>query len=646
MTTSAQAMSHEYPHQRTFNLNDAESRKYLLALTIAVVGVVYGDIGTSPLYAMRECFHGEHAITATQENVLGVLSLMVWSLIMMVTIKYMVFVMRADNRGEGGILALMALTLREAVNRPKLRNTIIILSLCGTALFYGDCMITPAISVLSAVEGLSLASPIFNEYVIPLTLVILVGLFVLQSMGTAVVGAWFGPIMCVWFSVLGILGIISTIQTPVVLLAFNPEYAWFFLINNGWEAFIVLGSVVLVITGGEPLYADMGHFGRFPIRLAWFTFVLPSIALNYFGQAALILREPEAVVNPFYHLVPEWGLYPLVILATAATIIASQAVISGVFSITRQAIQMGYSPRLDVRHTSEKEIGQIYIPASNWLLMVCVIGLVLGFRSSSNLAAAYGIAVTGTMVITSILAFFMLRKLWGWHWSVGFAIGTCFLIMDLAFFTSNLMKIPQGGWFPLLMGMVSFTFLATWRWGRELLQERMHSDMLPMEFLIEMIKVSPPLRVPGTAIFMTSDQVGVPPSLLHNLKHNKVLHERVVFLTVVSEDVPFLTDEKRIEVKPISDNFYRLIVRFGFKEDTNLPQIMEIAPKYGLDFNMMETTFFLGRETLLPSAKHMKDVVLWRKILFISMMRNSRNPADYFKIPPGRVIEIGTQISL
>jgi KUP system potassium uptake protein len=563
--------------------------------------------------------------------------------------------MRADNSGEGGILALTALTLRYWKADRKKVWWLVVLGIFGAALFYGDGIITPAISVLSAVEGLEIVSDMFKPYIIPSTIIILIGLFAVQRKGTASVGALFGPIMCVWFTVLAVLGFMAIIQQPIVLKSIIPYYAIEFLIHNKYQAFLVLGSVVLVMTGAEALYADMGHFGKRPIQQAWFYLVGPAILINYFGQGALLISRPETVTNPFYLLAPDWALVPLVILATAATVIASQAVISGAFSLTRQAIQLGFCPRMEIDHTSEEEVGQIYVPWINWVLLVAIIGLVLGFESSSNLAAAYGIAVTGTMVITTLFAFVAMKHMWKWGaWGTWTAI-IGFLSVDLVFFSANAIKIPQGGWFPIVVGIGIFTLMSTWKRGRELIAERMKPDLLEIDDFLMMIdpRNSSPsnslFRVPGTAVFMTSHQIGVPPALLHNLKHNKVVHERIVLLTLVVEDLPYIKDHDRVRVQDLGSNFFRVVAQYGFKEDPNVPKILESCHPYGLDFNEMETTFFLGRETLIPSkdkAKKRFSMAPWREKLFISMLRNSRSATDFFRIPSNRVIEIGTQLNL
>ncbi|TCO81049.1 KUP system potassium uptake protein [Plasticicumulans lactativorans] len=620
------------------------ARNGLAALTIGALGVVYGDIGTSPLYALRECFSGPHAIAATPDNVLGVISLIFWSLIIVVTLKYVVLVLRADNRGEGGILALMALVAENRQHGQRGRWLVIGLGLFGAALFYGDGMITPAISVLSAVEGLKTATPLFDPYVVPITLLILIGLFVVQSHGTARVGISFGPVMCLWFVVLGVLGIVQAVQTPQVFAALWPVHAVRFFAENGWHGFIVLGAVFLCLTGGEALYADMGHFGARPIRLAWFGLVLPGIVLNYFGQGALLLAMPAAADNPFYLLAPGWALYPLVALSTLATVIASQAVISGVYSLTRQAVQLGYCPRVTVIHTSADEMGQIYIPSVNWGLLVAVLGLVVGFGSSSALAAAYGIAVTITMVITALLLLLLAHRVWNWPRAVCVLLIVPFLLIDLAFFGANALKIGQGGWFPLVAGAGVYILMTTWQRGRELLATRMHEGSLPLTAFLADVEDGSVLRVPGTAVFLTSDPDGVPHTLLHNLKHNKVLHERVVLLTVLVEEVPRVDEADRVRVDVIGNSFFRVAVRYGFMEEPDVPLALGLCRPYGLDLEPMDTTYFLGRETLISTTR--PGMARWRERLFVNLSRNAARAMDFFRIPPNRVVELGTQIEL
>ena len=616
----------------------------LVALSISAIGVVFGDIGTSPLYTMKEIFTGSHGVTPTHDHVLGALSLVLWALLIVVSLKYVIFIMRADNRGEGGIMALLALTLKNSPSDTRSRWVLMSMGIFGAALFYGDGVITPAISVLSAVEGLEIATPALKPYVIPITLAVLAGLFMFQRKGTASVGALFGPVMIAWFSTLALLGVVNILNEPAVLQAVNPWYGAQFFIEHKWHAFLALGAVVLAVTGGEALYADMGHFGRMPIKTAWFVFVLPALLLNYFGQGALLIHDPAAAQNPFYLLAPSWALYPLVILATLATVIASQAVISGAFSVTRQAMQLGYCPRLEIQHTSEREIGQVYLPMINWTLLAAIIVLVLEFRTSSNLAAAYGIAVTGTMAIDTILAVVVARAMWGWGWARAGAVAAFFLVIDLSFFSANALKIPQGGWFPLVVGIIVFTLLSTWKRGRQLMFDRMKESAIALGPFLAGITTHPPTRVEGTAVFLVAQPDSVPHAMLHNLIHNKVLHERVVLLTVLTEDVPHVPDIDHVEVQPLGNDFYRILVRYGFKDEPNIPQALEQCKTFGMEFNMMETSFFLSRETLIATVA--PGMALWREKLFVSMARNAGSATAYFKIPTNRVVELGTQIEL
>lgn len=617
----------------------------MASLSLAALGVVYGDIGTSPLYTMREVFAGtHHPVPVTPDNVLGILSLVLWSLIMVVTIKYVAFIMRADNRGEGGIMALIALASQQAAGDARKLKFIMMAGILGACMFYADGMITPAISVLSAVEGLEIATPKLVHWVIPITLVVLFVLFWSQRHGTGMMGKMFGPIMLLWFATLAILGIMNILHNPSVLRAVNPMYAFHFFTDNGTLAFLALGAVVLAVTGGEALYADMGHFGRRPIRLAWFGFVLPALILNYFGQGSLILHDPAAVKNPFYLLAPDWLLYPLVGLATLATVIASQAVISGAFSVSRQALQLGYLPRMLVQHTSESEEGQIYLPRINWILMVSVMLLVIGFGSSSNLAAAYGIAVTGDMVITTLLSALVFHGLWGWSWTRTVALASIFLVVDLAFFGANILKIPAGGWFPILIGIIIFTLMTTWKRGRSLLYKQLESEAMELRTFIEAIGYHPPTRVEGTAVFMTPNPNGVPHALLHNLKHNKVLHNQVVLATVSIGDVPYVPEIERIQVEHLNNGFHRVRVRYGFKDQPDLPRDMEACAAYGLNMDMMDTSFFIGKETLI--AKTHSEMSAWREKLFMTMFRNADSVSNYFKLPPNRVVEVGSQVTL
>ncbi|HEU4799123.1 MAG TPA: potassium transporter Kup [Gemmatimonadales bacterium] len=619
--------------------------KYLAILSLTALGIVYGDIGTSPLYAVRESFLPSHGIAVSRENVLGVLSLIFWSLILVISIKYLIFILRADNRGEGGILALASLATPMGIRQRSGRWGLIMLGLFGTALLYGDGMITPAISVLSAVEGLEVATPLFEPYILPITIAILIGLFLSQHHGTARVGGIFGPVTLLWFLVLAILGVSQLVREPGVLAAINPIHGFTFFVDNGWRGFTVLGSVFLVVTGGEALYADMGHFGKRPIRVAWFLVVLPALLLNYFGQGALLIHTPAAVENPFYRMVPPWALYPVVILATAATVIASQALISGAFSLTMQAVQLGFIPRVAIDHTSARERGQIYIPGVNWTLMLACIGLVLGFRSSSNIAAAYGVAVTTTMVITTLLFFVVARERWKWSLPVVLLVTGFFLAIDLAFWGANLLKVPHGGWFPLVVGAIIFAVMTTWKRGRRILGERLAAaGMLPTDVFLKDLAARSLTRVPGTAVFLYGNPEATPPALLHNLKHNKILHARVVFLVVETAEVPHVPAQERARVEDLGQNFYRITLLYGFMEEPDVPEALQALRAEGLEFKGLETTYFLGRETLIPSPK--RGMARWREHLFAVMHRNARTATSFFRLPPNRVVELGAQIEL
>ncbi len=617
----------------------SDAHKNLPAITVAAIGVVFGDIGTSPLYALKEIFNGHHPIPVTPENILGILSMVVWSIVALVSVKYVAIIMRADNRGEGGSLALLALVTERAKN-PRMSWIITLLGIFAAALFYGDSMITPAISVLSAVEGLEIITPTLKPYVIPITLLIITGLFFIQKRGTGTVGLFFGPVMVAWFGILGILGALEIMHNPGVLMALLPSYAFHFIANHPGLAFLALGSVVLAVTGGEALYTDMGHFGRFPIRLAWFGFVMPALVLNYFGQGALLLAEPEAIASPFFHLAPDWALVPMVGLATLATVIASQAVISGAFSVARQSIQMGLLPRMQIIHTSGKEEGQIYVPFTNWTLYLAVIALVIGFKNSSNLAAAYGIAVTGTMLIDTILVAFVMVLLWRWNLLTVALVAGVMLVIDIAFFAANAIKIPEGGWFPIAMALVSFTVLTTWRRGRRLVADEMAKQSIPMDDFLQ--SIDDVHRINGTAIFMTSAKEGVPPALLHNLKHNQVLHERVVLVTVQTMPTPHVNDMDRIYLHPMRQGFQRLIIRYGFMESPDVPGALEQCKRFGECFDMMETTFYLSRETIVPSLARKFSPLRGR--LFAVMSKNATSASDFFHIPTNRVVELGTQL--
>jgi KUP system potassium uptake protein len=611
-------------------------------LTVAALGVVYGDIGTSPLYAVRQSLVDFGDLS--EQAILGALSLIVWALALIVTIKYVIVIMRADNRGEGGLLALTALVLRTA-RRPQRRYIwIMAAGLVGAALFYGDGIITPAISVLSAVEGLKVATPLFEPYVIPISLVLLIGLFMMQSRGTASVGRLFGPVMLVWFAVLGLLGIWGIAQQPRILLALNPFYGVAVLSDGSWRGFIMLGAVFLAVTGAEALYADMGHFGRKALRTAWLRLVFPALLLNYFGQGALLLGNPLALENPFYRLAPQWGLYPLVVLATAATIIASQAVISGAFSITRQAVQLGYLPRLEVRHTSEQEIGQVYVPRINSGLLVAVIILVLGFRSSDNLGAAYGIAVSGMMAITTGLAFLYMRSQ-GWSLAFAVPVFAVFGLIDLTFLGANLLKIVEGGWFPIVVAALVFAVMATWWRGRRLLAEKRARDAMPLREFVTALKADNPTRISGTAIFMTRNLEHVPLALLHALKHYKVLHQRVVMMQVETEDVPHVPEEQRLEIGELGKGFYTIRLRYGFMAQPNVVRALAQCRIGGLRFNLMETSFIIGREKLRARPRR-TAFWRWRDRLFILMSNNTLDATEFFRIPANRVVELGGQIEI
>jgi len=619
----------------------AEANPMRRALVIGALGVVYGDIGTSPIYTLRECLKAAGGGNSTG-TVLGLLSLIFWALMVVVTAKYVLFVMRADNDGEGGIMALLALAAHSETDIRR-RTILLMVGLAGAALFYGDGMITPAISVLSAVEGLEVAAPGLKAFVIPITLAVLVGLFAVQSRGSERIGAYFGPIMGVWFAVLAIAGLVQVAHNPGVLAALNPLYAVRFIAGHGWTGFLALGSVFLALTGAEALYADMGHFGRAPIRVDWFVLVLPALVLNYFGQGALVLAHGDAADSPFFKLFPAWGLWPVVLLATAATVIASQAVISGAFSLSQQAMRLGLLPRLDIRQTSAEAIGQVYVPQINWLLMVCVIGLVLAFGSSDNLAAAYGIAVAGTMVITTGLLAVVARRVW--HFSVGVtaAVIGFFLMIDLAFFIANAVKIPNGGWFPLLVGVVVFTLMSTWRRGRQIMLERTKDENPPLKQFIAQLDSGQMPRVSGTAIYLTAREETAPYALLDNLRHNKVLHERIVLLTVVTERIPFVAESERMKIEPLDKGFTKMSLHFGFAEAPAVPKALE-AHRAEFSIDVGETSFFLSRET--PVATVRPELPVWREKLYAIMGRNAVSASDYFQIPPKRVVELGTQVEL
>ena len=625
-------------------MSEHASPNRLPVLALTALGVVYGDIGTSPLYALKEVFAGaHHAVPITHDHILGVLSLILWSLILVVSIKYVSFIMRADNKGEGGVMALMALVLRGVQSKPY-APALMLAGLFGAGLFYGDGAITPAISVLSAMEGLEIGTTAFKPYIVPLTVGVLAVLFSFQKYGTAKIGVFFGPIVALWCLTLAALGIAGLARNPDVLAALSPAYAIAFFQHEPTMAFLGLGAIFLTLTGAEALYADMGHFGRKPVQLAWFGLVLPSLVLNYFGQGALLLAEPSAIDNPFYRLAPDWALYPMVALATMATVIASQAVISGVYSITHQAMQLGYVPRVVVQHTSHSEAGQIYLPGVNWLLFLAVVALVVGFGSSTSLAAAYGIAVCGTMIITTVLAYVVMRHVWRWSLPAAGLVCGAFLVVDLAFFGANLSKIADGGWFPLALGAVLFLLMTTWKRGKQILQVRLEADAMPLESFIDSIGKGAVAVVPGTAVFLTPQPATVPHALLHSLKHYKSLHERMVILTVKTLDVPHVAPEQRVQVQRINNQFYRLGVSYGYMDEPDLPTVLPLCAQQGLPLELMQTTFFMGRETLLP--QHRSSMAYWREQLFVAMFRNASNAAAHFRLPPNRVVELGAQVML
>jgi KUP system potassium uptake protein len=616
------------------------------ALTLLALGVVYGDIGTSPLYAVKETFAPGHGIPLETANILGGLSAIFWSLMVVVSLKYVALVMRANNRGEGGIMALLALASSAVKERTQWRLPILALGVIGASLFYGDAVLTPAISVLSAVEGLEVGTAALKSYVIPVAVAVLVTLFAFQRYGTAAVGTLFGPVCLLWFLALGAVGVYNIAGNPVVLQAINPYHALHFVTGHGFASFVVLGAVLLAITGAEALYADMGHFGKRAVRIAWFGLVLPALVLNYFGQGALLIARPEAIENPFYLAYPDWALYPMIGLATAATVIASQATISGAYSITKQAIQLGYLPRLDIRHTSEKEIGQIYAPGVNWFLLVAVLAAVVGFGSSSKLASAYGVAVMGTMLITTFLTFFVIRYDWGYSLWLCLAATGFFVVVDASFFSASLLKVFDGGWFPLVAGAAVFTLMVTWRRGRAILLARLKQSSVPLGTFLESLLRDPPARVSGTAVFLTSTPGVVPHALLHNLVHNKVLHERVVFLTVVIREVPWVPAKERVNIEDLGNNCFQLTVTFGFKDRPDVMAALELCREQELEFRTLETSFFLSRETVIPSARNGEGMALWRERLFAAMARNAGSAVEYFNLPANRVIELGTQIEI
>jgi len=615
----------------------------LAALTLGAIGVVYGDIGTSPLYALKEVFAHGH-VPMTQSNMLGILSLVFWSLAIIVSVKYVVLILRADNNGEGGLIAMLALASRAIRDRPRLRAQLMVVGIFGTAIFYGDGVITPAISVLSAVEGLEVAAPGLRHFVVPITLVVLTVLFFFQRFGTASVGRAFGPVMTMWFIVIGALGVAQIAANPAVLWAISPHYGLFFVLHNPGMGFVALGSVVLCVTGAEALYADMGHFGKRPIRLAWFWLAMPTLVANYFGQGAMMLAKPETAENPFFAMAPSWALYPLIGLATAATVIASQALITAAFSVTKQAIQLGYLPRMRVLHTSVKETGQIYLPFVNWGLYVCIVLAVVMFGSSDRLAAAYGIAVTTNMMITTVLTFFVLRYGWN-HRLIGAAVATAFFFaVDATFFAANAVKVLDGGWFPLVIGAVMFLLLMTWKRGRELMASRLRDDAIDLKSFLEAVFVSPPVRVPGTAEFLVSDPGITPNALLHNLKHNKVLHETIIFVTVRHHEVPWIGFDRRCEIESLGHNCWQVMLNFGFKNEPDVPEALKLVESRNVPLDEMDTSYFLSRDIVIPTLGD--GMAMWREKLFAGMHRNAAAAADFLSLPTNRVVELGAKVEI
>ena len=621
----------------------SSSRSGLAALTLGAVGVVYGDIGTSPLYALKEVFaHGHVPLTA--QNIYGVLSLVFWTLTVVVSIKYVALILRADNNGEGGLIAMLALASQAVKDRPALRSRLLMLGIFGTAIFFGDGVITPAITVLGAIEGLKVAAPGLDRYVVPVALMVLTALFLVQRHGTARIGKFFGPVMVIWFVVLAVLGLQHIAENPSILKALSPHYALVFLVGNPLVAFIALGSVVLCVTGAEALYADMGHFGKRPIRLAWFSLAMPALVLNYFGQGAMLLDQPDKVGNPFFEMAPTWALYPLIGLATCAAVIASQALITAAFSVTKQAIQLGYLPRLRILHTSEKETGQIYVPFINWGLYICIVLAVVLFGSSSKLAAAYGIAVTIDMLITTTMTFFVIRYGWKYPWSLSFAATGFFFLVDFTYFAANIIKVFDGGWFPILIGGVMFMLMMTWKQGRKLMQLRMREEAIDLKSFLESVFTHPPTRVDGTAVFLVSDQGLTPNALLHNLKHNKVLHHTNLFVTVKHHEAPWVALAERCQIQPLQNDCWQVTLHFGFKNDPDVPEALKLLEAHGVRVEEMETSYFLSRDIVIPSLH--AGMAMWREKLFASMHHNASAAADFLSLPTNRVVELGSKVEI
>jgi len=615
----------------------------MAAMTLGALGVVYGDIGTSPLYALKEVFHGGH-VSPTHDNILGVLSLIFWTMTIIVSIKYVLLILRADNNGEGGLIAMLALATNAVNHKPELRRSLMLVGLFGTAIFYGDGVITPAMTVLGAVEGIDVYAPQFHDLILPLTLVVLTGLFAVQRFGTGGIGKAFGPVMLVWFAALTALGVPHILENPHVLVAVNPAYAASFCLQHKWVAFVALGAVVLVVTGGEALYADLGHFGKKPIRIAWYGIVMPALVVNYFGQGAMLLDHPEAVKNPFFNMAPGWAEIPLFVLATLAAIVASQALITAAFSVTKQAIQLGILPRMAVRHTSERDTGQIYVPFVNWGLYVFIVLAVVLFGSSSKLAGAYGIAVTVDMTITTVMTFFVIRHGWKYPLPLCILATGFFFIIDITFLGSNALKLFAGGWFPLVIGVGMFTLMLTWKQGRRLMRESLQHDAIDLKGFLEAVCISPPTRVSGTAVFLTADQGLTPNALLHNLKHNKVLHEQNLFVTVKHHEVPWVALDKRIEVEALGQECWQVMVHFGFKDEPDVPQALKLLEKLGVLLEEMETSYFLSRDIVIPTMG--SGMALWREQLFASMHRNASGVADFLNLPTNRIVELGSKVEI
>ena len=623
--------------------NATRSPSVQASLALAALGVVYGDIGTSPLYALKEVFHGGH-VALTPDNILGVLSLLFWTMTIVVSIKYVLLILRADNNGEGGLIAMLALATNAVKDRPTLRNVLMMVGLFGTAIFFGDAVLTPAISVLSAVEGIDVYAPEYHELIVPLSLLVLAGLFAVQRFGTASVGRAFGPLMLVWFTSLAALGLPSIIENPAVLAALNPQHALRFGLDNGWIAFVALGAVVLVVTGGEALYADLGHFGKRPIRVAWYGVVMPALVLNYFGQGALLLRDPEAIKNPFYLIAPDWAEIPLFILATMAAIVASQALITAAFSVTKQAIQLGILPRMRILHTSVRDTGQIYVPFINWMLFAFVVVAVSFFGSSSKLAGAYGVAVTIDMTITTVMTFFVIRHGWKYPLPLCILATIFFFIIDVAFLSSNLLKLFAGGWFPLAIGLAMFTLMLTWRQGSALLRERLRDEAIPLQDFLDAVFVHPPTRVAGTAVFMTPDPGLTPTAMMHNLKHNKVLHERNLFVTVCHHDVPWVGFNQRVQVDALGHDCWAVTLNFGFKNEPDVPQALSLLKTHGVVLDDMDTSYFLSRDIVIPALG--QGMAMWREKLFAGLHRNAAAAADFLRLPTNRVVELGSKVEI